>query len=79
MPVPAPAAALESRPTVIVAWWLRPLAMVNGVYDGSTGWLGPIGRGLQSRLVRNFLGLCGLAAMFGAAAWMIWEGVDWHT
>ncbi len=74
-----PAPALAAGVTVIVAWWLRPLALVNSLYNGSTGWLGPIGRGLQSRLVRNFLGLCGLGAMLGAAAWMLWEGVDWHT
>ncbi len=66
-------------PIVLVAWWLQPLALVNRVYDGSTRWLGPIGRGLRSSRMRNFLGICGLAAAFGAAAWMVWEGPDWNS
>ena len=77
---PAPALAFRlADPIIFVAWWLRPLAMVNGIYDGSTRWLGPIGRGLRSRPMRNLLGLCGLAALVGAAAWVLWEGTDWNS
>lgn len=67
------------EPIVFVAWWLRPLALVNRVYDGSTGWLGPIGRGLRSRPMRSFLGFCGLACILGALAWVLWEGTDWNS
>jgi hypothetical protein len=75
---PASVVATESAsPIVFVAWWLQPLALVDGIYDGSTRWLGPIGRGLRSRPIKNFLGLCGLAALIGAAVWMIWESTDW--
>ncbi|HEV8058367.1 MAG TPA: hypothetical protein VGP68_00720, partial [Gemmataceae bacterium] len=74
IPTQAPGA-----PIVLVAWWLQPLALVNRVYDGSTSWLGPIGRVLRSSRMRNFLGICGLAAALGAAAWMVWEGPDWNS
>jgi hypothetical protein len=68
-----------AEPVIYVVWWLRPLALVNGIYDGSTRWLGPIGRGLRSRPMRNLLGICGLAALVGAAAWVLWEGADWNS
>ena len=77
-----PAATLTStaaEPIIFVVWWLRPLALVNNIYDGSTRWLGPIGRGLRSRPMRNLLGICGLAALIGAAAWVLWEGTDWNS
>jgi hypothetical protein len=67
------------EPVVLVAWWLQPLAIVSRIYDGSTAWLGPIGRGLRSRPMRNLLGICGLACMIGALAWMLWEGTDWNS
>ncbi len=70
---------ISVAPIVLVAWWLQPLALVNRIYDGSTRWLGPIGRGLRSGRMRNFLGVCGLAAAFGAAAWVLWEGPDWNS
>jgi hypothetical protein len=81
-PVESPELSLLSPsvvPIVFVAWWLRPLALVNRVYDGSTGWLGPIGRGLRSSRMRNLLGICGVAALVGALAWMLWEGTDWNS
>jgi hypothetical protein len=77
-----PEATLTSpaaEPVIYVVWWLRPLALVNGIYDGSTRWLGPIGRGLRSQPMRNLLGICGLAALVGAAAWVLWEGADWNS
>ena len=81
-PVNSGEVALTGRhaaPIVFVAWWLLPLALVNRIYDGSTSWLGPIGRGLRSRPMRNLLGICGLAALVGAAAWVLWEGTDWNS
>jgi hypothetical protein len=80
-PVPAPVPVVKEtlEPLIFVAWWLRPLALVTGIYDGSTSWMGPIGRGLRSRPVKNVLGLCGLAALLGAAAWMVWENTDWNS
>jgi hypothetical protein len=78
-PAPAPTITETAEPLVFVAWWLRPLSLVNNVYDGSTSWLGPIGRGLRSRQVKNLLGLCGLAALLGAMAWMVWENTDWNS
>ena len=80
-PVLAPVrtVAESADPLVFVAWWLQPFASVNSIYDGSTRWLGPIGRGLRSRPVKNILGLCGLAALIGAVAWMAWENADWNS
>ncbi len=80
-PTPRPIVTVTEtvEPLVFVAWWLRPLALVSGVYDGSTSWLGPIGRGLRSRPFKNLLGLCGLAALIGAMAWMAWENTDWNS
>lgn len=81
-PTVAPLAIRTSAPPdpiVIVALWLQPLALVNRVYDGSTRWLGPIGRGLRSRPMRNLMGICGVACVLGALAWMLWEGTDWNS
>jgi hypothetical protein len=81
-PAPAsvvPRTSAPMKPVVIVAWWLQPLGLVDRIYDGSTSWLGPIGRGLRSRPMRNFLGICGLACMLGALAWVLWEGTDWNS
>ncbi|CAN5574103.1 hypothetical protein BH10PLA2_BH10PLA2_21250 [soil metagenome] len=78
-PEPVPVVKEAVEPLVFVAWWLRPLAVTTGIYDCFTSWMGPIGRGLRSRPVKNVLGLCGLAALLGAAAWMVWENTDWNS
>lgn len=66
------------QPTkVIVAWWLRPLWLVDHSFDLASSPLGPVGRGLRSAWGKGLLGVTGLACLVTAVVWLLWEGLGW--
>jgi hypothetical protein len=60
-----------------VAWPAYPLLWVNWAFEGSTAWLGPIGRWLRGPGGRALLGWSGLLLLAAALAWLAWDGLGW--
>lgn len=58
---------------------MSPLWLINGIYDKSTAWLGPIGRWLRSPSGRGIIGFMGLALLLLASAWLACDYSGWTT
>jgi hypothetical protein len=61
----APRRRRWTRPVVL------PLVWANGIFDGFTYILGPLGRWLRGEAGRAFLGWLGLALLAGAVVWAL--------
>ncbi len=56
---------------------LAPLYWLNGIFEGATGALGPIGKLLRAPAGRNLLGISGLVMLGLAIAWLVKDWLGW--
>jgi hypothetical protein len=60
-----------------LAWPLRPLLWINRAFDGSTAWLGPLGRWQREPTGLALLGWTGFLLLVAALAWVAVDTLGW--